>query len=95
MADSSVSQSQLSEEFMKDFNARKDNLSTQISKLSLDSGVDVNEELSKISSEIQDISKSLHDAVMFLPSYSVKVYKIIFISYDYKIHFVLCKIQSK
>ncbi len=73
MADSSVSQSQLSEEFMKDFNARKDNLSTQISKLSLESGIDVNKELSKISSEIQNISKSLHDAVMFLPSYSVKV----------------------
>ncbi|CAL8111264.1 unnamed protein product [Orchesella dallaii] len=64
-------QSQLSEAFMVEFNKKKEELGQQIKELK--AGASLNEHLTKISTEIQKLSKSLHDAAMFLPSYSIKI----------------------
>lgn len=68
-------QAKLAEEFMTSFSKKKNELLAGIESLSNDAK-DVNERLNGISNEIQKLSKILHDAVLFLPSYSVKVGRI-------------------
>lgn len=58
---------------MRGFNEQKDSLLNRINKVSVEGPGSIEDQLSQISTEIQSVSKSLHDAVMFLPSYSVKV----------------------
>jgi len=70
---SNPSQSQLSEEFMTKFNRKKGELKLQINQLKPDLKAGINQELTSISGEIQKLSKLLHDAIMYLPSYSVKI----------------------
>ncbi|ODM99699.1 Tubulin-specific chaperone C [Orchesella cincta] len=71
MGDSKPSQSQLSEEFMAKFNKTKEELAHQINELA--AGPKLNDGLTAISTDIQKLSKTLHDAAMFLPSYSIKI----------------------
>ncbi|CAG7823149.1 unnamed protein product [Allacma fusca] len=65
-----VKQSRLAQEFIVDFVSKKDDL---ISKIETLKGCnDFQEQLSLLSKEIQKLSKSLHDSITFLPSYSIK-----------------------
>jgi len=66
-------QSILAEKFIADFSSKKTIICGRIEKLSSGTSCDVNDELTSVSNEIQKLNKSLHDSVMFLPSYSVKV----------------------
>lgn len=75
MAGSVKSQNQLSEEFTTEFNKKKGELTDQINSLTSKES-SVAERLTTYSSEIQKLSKLLHDASMYLPSYSVKVSKL-------------------
>jgi hypothetical protein len=55
------------------FNKKKEELGNKINELTPDLKDGVNEKLTSISGEIQKLSKELHDGVMYLPSYSVKI----------------------
>ncbi|OXA42713.1 Tubulin-specific chaperone C [Folsomia candida] len=71
-ASTTHNQSKLSEEFMAIFNKQKNELSVSIDSLSTDS-TNANEKLTEILNGIQNLNKILHDASMFLPSYSIKM----------------------
>lgn len=65
------SQAKLVEAFMTSFNNKKEVLCTSIEALTL--ADNMNTKLTDIQNQIQNLNKLLHDASLFLPSYSVKV----------------------
>lgn len=65
-----VKQSKLAEDFIGDFVSKKDDLAKKIQGLGASN--DFQDQLSLLSKEIQHLSKSLHNATTYLPSYSVK-----------------------
>jgi len=71
--DTKRTNSQLSEEFITNFNLRREEIAEKINHLALDNVSNLQEKLANVSAEIQNLNKTLHDAVMFLPSYSIKI----------------------
>ena len=63
------------DEFSNNFSKAKKLIVKRIDDLSLapDSAGDLNSKLTLISNDIQQMSSSLHDATLFLPSYTIKV----------------------
>jgi predicted PurR-regulated permease PerM len=69
-------QAQLAEQFMARFSKSRVELTSRIEELAKSTSEDVgmlNEKLTSVADEIKSISKTLHDAALFLPSYSIKV----------------------
>jgi len=66
--------SQLVDEFIADFCAMKNDINDEIESIPITlTASEVNDRLSKISIKIQSLSKVLHDATFFLPSFLMKV----------------------
>ena len=66
-------QAKLTEEFMTSFSLKKNEILKDIETLEAGKP-DINDKLNGILLNVQQLNKLLHDAVKYLPSYSVKVW---------------------
>jgi len=73
MSEKQQSQSQLAEGFMSTFNKKKGELQGNIEGLGGTTSSNISEKLTEIAGGIQGLSKSLNDAGLYLPSYSIKM----------------------